>query len=79
MADTATLLERAGLITIGEDDEGRTTFLFTADGERVDRMRRMASGPDVDEVLDSLLGSRPSLGLSPVSRPLVRASIRRLM
>ena len=57
MADTASFLERAGLIRIVEDDEGREAYLFTADGERVDRMRRMVSGSDADAVLDGLLGT----------------------
>jgi hypothetical protein len=59
MAETAGLLERAGLITIVEDDEGRVAYAFTAEGARVDRMRKMANGHEVDEVLGSLLGNRP--------------------
>jgi hypothetical protein len=67
MAETASLLERAGLITIVDDGDGRETYLLTADGERVNWMRTMASGSDVDAVLDALLGAGPQPAAKPAT------------
>lgn len=78
MAETASLLERAGLVEIAEDAEGREAYLLTADGERVDRMRAMTSVFDVDAVLDALL-PEPIFSPPTVRRLPPKASTRRLM
>jgi hypothetical protein len=76
MAETASLLERAGLITIVEVGDGRESYLLTAEGERVNRMRTMASGSDVDAVLDALLGAGPRPATKPPSTSVpIRPSI----
>jgi hypothetical protein len=59
MAETASLLELAGLITIVGDGDDRVAYRLTADGERANRLRTMARESDVDAVLNALLGAGP--------------------
>ena len=53
----ASLLERAGLLEIAMDEEGREGYRLTADGRCVNRMLAMVNGRDADEMLDALLVS----------------------
>jgi hypothetical protein len=55
MAETAFLLERAGLIRMVEDQEGREAYVLTTDGERVNRLKALARPSAVDAMLDALL------------------------
>jgi hypothetical protein len=51
----ASLLERAGLLEVTKDEEGRDGYRLTAEGRGVHRMIAMVDGRDADLVLAALL------------------------
>ena len=51
-------LEAAGLVTIGTDDEGNTTYALTREGKAIGRQLAMTQGDDarldiINELLDA--------------------------